>query len=66
MYSRLNEFEHLFRMECQEHDHCNYCYDIYKELEEELEEETVSEEEFETTLNEKYVHYSSDDASDIE
>lgn len=66
LYSRINSFEHLRLMECQDHEHCNYCYDIYKELENELESESVSEEEFKKALNDKYVHYSSDDASDID
>lgn len=66
LYSRLDALEHCHVLDCEEHDHCNYIYELYEELKEDLESEEVSEEEFETLLTEKYVHYSSDDASDVD
>lgn len=63
---RIREFEHVRMFKQDKHDHCQHIGQLIDELETDLLEEEVSEEEFANIMAEPYVHYSSDDASDIE
>lgn len=65
LYTRMEALDHVRLIDCEEHQHCNYVYELYEELKADLEEEEVSEGEFTSLIKEPYVHYSSDDASDV-
>ena len=63
---RIREFEHVRMFKQDKHDHCQHIGQLIDELETDLLEEEVSEEEFANIMAEPYVHYSSDEASDVE
>ena len=67
LISRKNSFEYLRRLDSNTRDeHYNHVVDIINELKTELLEENVCEDEFTEIVTQPYVHYSSDDASDID
>ena len=68
LVSRIKSFEYLRKLDAtQEHDeHYSYVLGLINDLKTELLEENVCEDEFVEIVTQPYVHYSSDDASDID
>jgi len=64
--SRLKSFEHVRQLKSDQHQHCNLVLELYEELLDDLEEESVDEDEFDEIINHPYVHVSEDDASDVD
>lgn len=63
--TRQKSFEYVRKLTKDKNPHCLHVMSVYEELKSELEEESVSEEEFKNILTMPYTHYSSDDASNI-
>ncbi len=65
LLSRQKAFEYVRKLTKDNNPHCINVRTLYEELKTDLEEESVSEDEFKEILTQPYIHYSSDDASDI-
>lgn len=65
LLSRQKSFEHVRKLTKDNNAHCDKVMELYEELKTDLAEESVSEEEFKEILTQPYIHYSSDDASDL-
>lgn len=63
--SRHKSFEHVRKLTKDNNPHCINVKNLYNELKSDLEEESVSEDEFKDILTEPYIHYSSDDCSGL-
>lgn len=63
--SRLKAFEHVRKFSNDPLQHCKYVLELYEELRDDLEEESVDEEEFKDIVQTDYIHQSDDDASEV-
>jgi hypothetical protein len=63
--SRVKAFEHLRKYNCNIHTHCKHISDLYVELKDDLQEESVDEDELKEIIHTEYIHASEDDASDL-
>ncbi len=63
--SRHKSFEYIRKLPKDQHQHIINVQNLYEELKSDLVEESVSEDEFRALLTQPYIHYSSDDASDV-